>query len=236
MYVIGDVHGCYKTLMALVEKLPKDEQIIFVGDLIDRGPGSREVVQWVIDNPTKCRSVKGNHEIMLVNARKKPNISNVILWTQNGGSEALDSYFPETQTRSVYDGLDDDARVGALRQSRRRIDIPKEHLEFFESLPLYLEEGKLFVSHTGLNDNIPWDNFLKLQDSTWYRGNPGRLPDNRFHVFGHTPTPQVEMSDFYANIDTGACFAGSIDFGNLTALHYPTMDITQQENIDFPAR
>jgi len=244
MYVIGDVHGCFKTLMALIDKLPTDEQIIFTGDLIDRGPMSKEVVQWVIDNSDRCRSVVGNHEQMLLNARKKPTMSNVSMWTWNGGDAALNSYFPETVSKTVFDETDEEIEnKEALRIARRRIDIPQEHLDFFESLPQYIIEDKLFISHTSWNTKIPWENVLELDDSngyfkglTWYRGVPGKLPDELFHVFGHTPVEEPEISDYYANIDTGAVFVDWDKGGQLTALHYPTMQTYQQENLDFPDR
>ena len=50
IWVIGDIHGCFDTFMALVAKLPKDAKICLAGDLIDRGPKSRQVVQYVMDN------------------------------------------------------------------------------------------------------------------------------------------------------------------------------------------
>jgi len=242
MYIIGDVHGCYKTMLALIEKLPKDEEIIFVGDLIDRGPMSKEVVQWVMDNPKKCRSVVGNHEQMLLLARNEPKMSNYTLWTWNGGDATLDSYFPQiSNRRPLFDETEEDIeKEEALRQARKRIDIPKDHLEFYANMPLYIEEGDLFVSHTAWNDKIPWENVLELDDTkgyykglTWYRGQPGILPDGRFHVFGHTPIPEPVITEHFANIDTGACFAGSADHGYLTALHYPTMELIHQKNIDY---
>ena len=45
MYIIGDVHGCYNTLMALIAKLPKNAKLCFVGDFIGRGPNSKDVVE-----------------------------------------------------------------------------------------------------------------------------------------------------------------------------------------------
>jgi serine/threonine protein phosphatase 1 len=62
-YVIGDVHGHYDTLIALVAKLPRDAQLIFVGDLIDRGEQSAEVVRFVRENNHLC--VMGNHEDLM---------------------------------------------------------------------------------------------------------------------------------------------------------------------------
>lgn len=62
-YVIGDVHGCFFTLNNLLEKLPKDAEIIFVGDLCDKGNFSKEVIDLVIKNGYQC--VKGNHEHLM---------------------------------------------------------------------------------------------------------------------------------------------------------------------------
>ncbi|MCT7603919.1 metallophosphoesterase [Aliarcobacter butzleri] len=62
IYIIGDVHGCYKSLIALIDKLPNKEKskICFVGDLVDRGMYSYEVVKFVMENNYDC--VLGNHE------------------------------------------------------------------------------------------------------------------------------------------------------------------------------
>jgi len=59
-YIIGDIHGEYQTLLALVAKLPKDAKLIFVGDLIDRGLQSRELVEYIRKNNHQV--VRGNHE------------------------------------------------------------------------------------------------------------------------------------------------------------------------------
>lgn len=63
-YIIGDVHGEYDTLAALVEKLPKDADVVFVGDLIDRGAKSKEVIEFMRKN--NYRSVLGNHEQLMI--------------------------------------------------------------------------------------------------------------------------------------------------------------------------
>ena len=76
--VIGDVHGCYKTLMALLKKLPKDIPIVMVGDLVDRGPRNREVINWVRSNNVPC--VVGNHEVLMAS----PHFSERQVWMMNG--------------------------------------------------------------------------------------------------------------------------------------------------------
>lgn len=81
MIIIGDVHGAYNTLKALMSKLPKDD-IVFVGDLIDRGPDSKKVVDFVKENKFAC--VLGNHEWMAENDFES--------WIGNGGMETLHSF------------------------------------------------------------------------------------------------------------------------------------------------
>jgi len=85
MIVIGDVHGDYDALMDLFEILPQTEKICFVGDLIDRGPKSKEVLQFVIEN--KFESVLGNHEDMALYDRR--------IWMINGAKETIESYESE---------------------------------------------------------------------------------------------------------------------------------------------
>jgi serine/threonine protein phosphatase 1 len=67
MLIIGDVHGCYKTLKALLSKCPQDE-VCFVGDLIDKGPSPKSVVEFI--RGEGLLSVKGNHEEVLYQIAK----------------------------------------------------------------------------------------------------------------------------------------------------------------------
>ena len=64
IYIIGDVHGCYKTLLALIKQLPKNAHICFVGDLINKGKNSSDVLDFVIENNYDC--VLGNHELFMI--------------------------------------------------------------------------------------------------------------------------------------------------------------------------
>lgn len=232
MIVIGDIHGCFKTLMALLKQLP-DDKIFFVGDLIDKGPRSYEVVKFVIDHP-EMQSVRGNHEDFMVDTVGFCSLDNYCLWThpRNGGQATIDSYkehFPAMKDRELKDL------------------IPKDHLHFLDCLPEFIIEDNLFISHSAysgfdlndqemIEDMQTWD---KLRSLRWYRGTPRRVvKDSKeyFHIFGHTPNPGVIKTDFYANIDTGAVFSGNQDFfdgyGRLTAMQYPSMKIWTQENVD----
>lgn len=119
--IISDIHGCYYTLLRLIKKLPKGIQIIFAGDLIDRGPNSKEVVQYAIDHgiPT----VIGNHEHMMVDHVKKEGGYDEGVWLHNGGTDTLKSYGGK---------------------------IPDHIVGWVSHLPLEIRHGRLHVSHTGV--------------------------------------------------------------------------------------
>ena len=135
IYVIGDIHGCFDSFMALLKKLPEDAKICLVGDLIDRGPKSRQVVQYVIDNDIDC--VQGNHEDMMV---IEPSY-----WSLNGGIETLTSYSEKAEDK-MHLQLDK--------------ELFKEHQLWMDKLPVYIEypdvkneEGRhLVVSHSILHN------------------------------------------------------------------------------------
>ncbi|MDY3112801.1 MAG: metallophosphoesterase, partial [Helicobacter sp.] len=134
LYIIGDVHGCYKTLCALIEKLPQkwDSQIIFVGDLIDRGKESCEVIDLVIKNNYAC--ILGNHEELMLeyyHALPSNPMRSASVWICNGGHETMQSY----QNNGGYQKI-------------------HEHLDYLSTLPRFLEIDypdenglRLFVTH-----------------------------------------------------------------------------------------
>ena len=117
IYLIGDVHGCYKTLCALIDSFPRgaDSKICFVGDLIDRGEGSFEVVQLAIQRGYVA--VMGNHEYRLLQHKdaflRGETPSDPRWFYLNGGAQTFASY-------------DKASRVQKLA-----------HLEFLSNLPLH---------------------------------------------------------------------------------------------------
>jgi hypothetical protein len=136
--------------------------------------------------------------------------------------------------------------------------VTPEHIEWIKSRPYYIdlpEEGRgpngrtLFLSHTGFapvndshelevgskrfNELVDIDNlpFGKIDKSPlWHRGTPAKLKD-RFHIFGHTPTKKAIVTDYYANIDTGAAYKHR-GYGNLTAIHWPSLELIVQPTIE----
>jgi serine/threonine protein phosphatase 1 len=95
MIVIGDVHGCYDILMDLFDILPQTKNICFVGDLIDRGPDSKKVIDFIRENDYHC--VMGNHEDMVLH-----DIRN---WCANGANETLKSF--NTDISKYYEDMKD---------------------------------------------------------------------------------------------------------------------------------
>lgn len=210
-------------MKALLDKIPqeeKDKGIVVCGDLIDRGPRSREVVQYMIDNNIPC--VQGNHEAMMYNKIEH--------WDYNGGIETLRSYGP-----FVYYKLTNPDDLAVF----------EAHQKWMKELPYYIEypelkrdDGRyLVISHSSINSVWKHRNNKDLKQQfentvTW--GRPSTINDipEIYNVFGHTVQengPKIKVP--FANIDTGCCFREK-GYGVLTALEFPSMRIYTQENID----
>ena len=227
IYIIGDVHGCYKTLVALIDKLPnkKDSNICFVGDLVDKGNFSKDVVEFVKSNNYPC--VLGNHEVMLIDnateilATNKINKKSSFWINKCGGKETLESYDNK--------------------------ELLKDHISYLKSLPLYLkykdlkttDKRYLVVSHSHILKS--WEHREYPNDSKEYKTFENECLysryksfDNKqiFNVFGHTPIQEPQINEFKANIDLGCFLKNENESGKLCALEFPSMKIIMQENIE----
>lgn len=136
---IGDIHGHFRALLKLEELVPfrDDDQLVFLGDYIDRGPDSKEVIQWLIERHERGNIVTllGNHDQMMLEAPSDDVM--VDMWIRCGGDATLNSYRPADSKR--------------LKLS----DIPDEHYEFLRSTcQLYHEtETHIFV-HGGVATHL----------------------------------------------------------------------------------
>ena len=205
-FVIGDVHGCAKALRTIIEKIDpeRDDQLIFLGDYIDRGPDSRDVIDQVIDLQTRCRVVPlfGNHELALLAILNKD--ANSSIWLANGGSATVASY------------------GGSLAK------IPDKHVQFLRDLQSYYECDDTICVHAGYNPALPMDQ----QDGTIMHWSHllGKFPAQHCsgkRVFiGHTPQRFGKVLDggHALCIDT-YCFGG----GYLTAFNLDTDEILQAD-------
>ena len=202
-FAIGDIHGCLDKLLKLLGLIDVDwenDTVVFMGDYIDRGPDSKQVVDYVLELRKKHEQVvclKGNHEWMFLNYLDHREEQ---IYLTNGGRDTLHSY-----------GISPDA-------PDRGAKVPPEHLEFFGSLlPCYETETYVFV-HAGVRPGIP----MGLQDPfdlIWIR-HEFFMSDHGLKktvVFGHTPFREEPfVGEKMIGIDTGAVYGGT-----LTCLELP---------------
>ncbi len=214
---IGDIHGCYKSMEAMLEKLQPytDRQFIFIGDYIDRGPDSMKVIERLIEfqQEVDCVFLRGNHEQMLLDAVYR-NDSN--LWMMNGGQSTLQSY-----------GL----------KRRDSVLFPDDHQEFFDSTKMYHDTKDYFFVHAGISPAKTIEQSLEddneIDEFLWERShlNAFRTPWEKTVVFGHTPRPKPLRKDHMIGIDTG-CVYDRVGYGKLTAVKLPEEEFIQQVCLD----
>lgn len=206
-FVIGDIHGCHQSLTALWRKLAPihaTDSVVFLGDYIDRGIASRQVVDEILaikKSLPRVITLMGNHEQMLLHflaGREEASFLTV------GGAETLASY-----------GVDPDEPGPPA--------LPADHLVFFrELLPFWQNHEAIYV-HAGLMPARP----LALQPKSWLYWAREDFFESDYDfgkpvVYGHTPFPAPRHEKNRIGIDTGAVYGGQ-----LTCLILPDMEFVQ---------
>jgi len=185
-FVVGDIHGRRAQLDCLLKVLPRDEAsdtLVFLGDLIDRGPDAPGVVCDVLElqrmNPERVIVLRGNHEQMMLDFIDDD--SRLWLAHVTGGDQTFQQY---TETPLQVEKEED------FEHARRKIEecVPREHIEFFRQMPLYHEDDYALYVHAGLDHGKhPRDtearHLLWTRDDDFYKKYRGKPC-----VFGHTPT------------------------------------------------
>ncbi|MBF0321074.1 MAG: serine/threonine protein phosphatase [Nitrospirae bacterium] len=193
---IGDIHGCYELTIELIENVikfdPDTDQLIFIGDYIDRGADSARVVRYVeaLKDQYNERIVllAGNHEHLAYNALTKRTADMYQLWIINGGMQTINS----------YDGV----------ENTQKYENTERHLvPFVKRLEYYYETKTHIFVHGGipLGDTIetaPKKSLLWERNYDRYRGKP--------IIVGHTPHKSVKKYENSVVIDTGAVFYGKL--------------------------
>lgn len=207
--VISDIHGCLKTLVALLDKIPATHQPVFAGDLIDRGPDSAGVVEYAMAHQVPC--VMGNHEDLMLgyhHPRFKRCANGIGWWLQNGGGLALESFGGS---------------------------VPEAVLKWVDRLPFYLDAEydsvKYEVSHTGWGGAPMASRETKLWVRFGLETDRLPVPHDRFRIFGHTQKEEPWIEKDFAMIDTGCAYRDR-GLGKLTAFLIPEKKIIQQDNIE----
>ena len=218
LFAISDIHGCFRPFYELVVdiiKLTKSDRLILLGDYIDRGEQSKEVIDFIIDLQKEGFDIKaliGNHELMLVDSYYEPDLMD--LWSLNGGLSTLQSF-----------GIAD------IRE------IDEHYLEFFNSLDYYLNLGKVIFVHAGFDDLAP-DPFSDKQSMVWecrlFYQNP--LLSGKTIVHGHRPKTISYVNRLLREkspvipIDTGCVYNSETGYGFLSALELNSMSLFSAAN------
>lgn len=207
--IIGDIAGQKKTLEALLAKMPQDEDIVLLGDLNDRGPNSKEVIEWAMNTP-RVTTLHSNHGDMFVDFilgfryRDYRSHYHYSDFFNNGGGPTMKSYFFQEVT-----GKNLKEAIAA---------IPMEHIKWLRDLPVKYELPGLLCTHA------PFEESYDRMDSVWNRNNPDKIT-GVLQVFGHNAHWGLRWFDDWAVcIDTSRQKV-------LTGLHWPTKRIYQQEYI-----
>ena len=240
VWAIGDVHGYADTLLALLDslKLSSRDRVVLLGDLVDRGPRSCEVIQIARENP-QIFSVLGNHEEMMLNSFDVDNIETMTAqqtnWFYVGGRATNQSYIDEfTNSQGQIDDFDLRMRVG-------------KDLAWLDSLPHHIVLDDFRLVHAGYS---PWDGDLDLQSTDtlmWIRGEFHNsitpVDEKRTVVFGHSTVlgfglkqteiwkSETELKNSRpAAIGIDSCCYGGKD-PQLTAFNLQTGDFVKQRVI-----
>ncbi len=207
VYAVGDVHGCLDQLTALHAAIAADlaarpvadPLLLHIGDYIDRGPDSAQVIAW-LHGPSPVPGARrvhllGNHEEMLLAALDAEDATPAANWLQNGGRETLASW-------SIGQKLPHTAWLERL---------PPADVAFLRGLSLVHREGGYLFAHAGIRPGIPLEN-QQRRDLVWirepflsFRGDLGAVV-----VHGHTPHPAPVVRPNRIGIDTGAVYGGQL--------------------------
>ncbi|HCI29145.1 MAG TPA: metallophosphoesterase family protein [Fervidobacterium sp.] len=200
IWAIGDIHGCLKALEKLIDQISptNDDKLIFLGDYVDRGPDSKEVVDFLcsLSKTVDCTFLRGNHEQMLLDVLDSNE--DTYRWIINGASYTWRSY-GNMHSMLTYE----------------------EHMEFFRSTKYYhVEEnvekangdtGRYLFVHAGVRPNVPVEK-QDPQDLVWIREEFILRQHNLGYIviFGHTPLEDILVEKDKIGIDTGCVYGGKL--------------------------
>lgn len=213
LLAIGDIHGCLDPFTELVEqkiKLKQEDKLILLGDYIDRGDQSKEVLDYIIDLRQKGFDIiplMGNHESMLLDALDSDDLFSI--WTLNGCFETLASF-----------GIN------------RLKELDQLYVDFFRSLSHYIIYEKYIFVHAGFNDELI-NPFEDEKEMIWTRRETYENPVflDKVIIHGHSPISEsickqrIMEKDQVLNLDTGCIYTNRSGYGRLSALELYSMQL-----------
>lgn len=217
---VGDIHGCLFSLKKLIEKVsPEDnDQLVFLGDLIDRGNHSVAVIEYLLELKTRvsCYFIMGNHELMYLEYREKQN---ALRWPNNSVLKILRS-----------------------RNRPESFNLSEKHLDFLSTFRYFIETESYFFTHGGLDPELSVrDNlrYYQQEEFCWQRVHMRTtFRESLFDkwektvVCAHTPVSVPVMTERLIAIDTGCVYKEKSGFGKLTAVILPERRLVQVGNYD----
>ena len=212
VYAVGDIHGCADLLDQVLNRIDADldknpishSLEVFLGDYVDRGPSSRQVMDRLLTRGTSHKTIflKGNHEIYLADFVNNPTVLHE--WQRLGGLATLTSYGIVTSVNT------DEAGQVRLSAAFDRA-LPQSHRQFLRDLKLSFTCGDFLFVHAGIRPGIP----LEMQhedDLLWIRSDFLLSEENfsKYAIHGHTPVAQPDIRPNRMNVDTGAYATGQL--------------------------
>lgn len=212
IYAIGDVHGHLELLREMHGRIAgeierdqrPDWRIIHLGDLIDRGPDSKGVIEFLMAAQARdSRNIvlTGNHDVGLLDFLGHPDPQG--LFVRFGGVETAWSYGVRFKAGNLAE----------LRESHAQLlrAVPEGHLRWLRGLPYSASFGDFFFCHAGIRPEVALD-AQDPHDLIWIRreflNHPGLHP--KVVVHGHTPQAEAEVMANRVNVDTGVFYSGAL--------------------------
>ncbi|WP_242123318.1 metallophosphoesterase [Sphingobium sp. Sx8-8] len=213
VYAVGDIHGRDDLFAELLDRIARDEAgrpplprlLILLGDLVDRGPASRQVVERAmqLSRSGECvRFIKGNHEEMFI-AAARGQVQAVRPFRRFGGIETLASYGLAPEEAMA---LGDKALVEWMLA-----EIPRDAIDFLDDGEDQIGVGDYLFVHAGVRPRVPLDAQIPA-DLRWIRGDflNHRRPFGKMVVHGHSISEDVDVQPNRIGIDTGAFRSGRL--------------------------
>ena len=218
LFAIGDIHGCLSQLTSLHKNIltydkfdPKNDIIVYLGDYIDRGKNSKEVITQILklkDNKVKIINLMGNHDEFMINFLFKED-NNIKTWLNFGADPTFRSYGIEI-VEFIKDGFEDNV-INKLRDLVFN-KIEESHLNFFKNLETSFSTEKYLFVHAGIDPQKKLVDQTK-KDYLWSRSDDFFDKDfkaEKIVVHGHTPVENIINDLYRINIDSGCYFSGKL--------------------------
>ena len=231
-WIIPDIHGCFKTVKALLEntlKVTKNDELYFLGDYIDRGPDSKGVFDYLMhlqNEEYNVHFLKGNHEDMCVSAFQ---------------ADQKKKLFGKHVEQKEWEAVGAEKTLKSFNVKHPR-EIPQLYIDWMNACLPYIELEEYILVHAGMNFHIS-DPFKDEQSMMWTR--KFRVDYSKTHgkkiIHGHIPVDYsfmslvVEQNDRYDFIalDNGVYVTDKPGLGNLMAFNPDTKQLLAQYNMDF---